>query len=171
MDRSHGHRLRLGRHSLENQAYLLTTVTERRRPVFSDLGNARVLVREIRRLDEAQEVESLAFVVMPDHLHWLITLPAGRNLGRVMQLLKGRSARAIRLQEDGGALWQAGYHDHALRREEDLRAVARYLVHNPLRAGLATRVGDYPHWDAVWLQDSEATDLRGSGFSRELDTT
>jgi hypothetical protein len=38
-----------------------------------------------------------------------------------------------------------------LRRDEDLRAVARYVILNPVRAGLVQRVGDYPHWDAVWL--------------------
>jgi REP element-mobilizing transposase RayT len=50
-----------------------------------------------------------------------------------------------------GRLWQPGYHDHALRREEDLVATARYLVANPLRAGLVQHIGDYPLWDAVWL--------------------
>jgi hypothetical protein len=38
-----------------------------------------------------------------------------------------------------------------LRREEDVLSVARYIVVNPLRAGLVARVGDYPLWDAVWL--------------------
>ena len=46
---------------------------------------------------------------------------------------------------------QDGYHDHALRQEEDLRAVARYIIANPVRAGLVERIGDYPHWDAAWL--------------------
>jgi len=38
-----------------------------------------------------------------------------------------------------------------MRKEEDLQALARYIVANPLRAGLVKRVGDYPHWDAMWL--------------------
>ena len=50
-----------------------------------------------------------------------------------------------------GGLWQRGYHDRALRRDEDLKAAARYIVMNPLRAGLVKRPGDYPLWDAVWL--------------------
>lgn len=57
-----------------------------------------------------------------------------------------RSARAI-----GRQLWQANYHDHAMRNEEDLPSLARYIVANPLRAGLVARIGDYPLWDAVWL--------------------
>jgi len=48
-------------------------------------------------------------------------------------------------------IWQPGFHDRALRRQEDLRAVARYVVANPIRAGLAETVGDYALWDACWL--------------------
>ncbi len=50
-----------------------------------------------------------------------------------------------------GPLWQPGFHDRAIRKEEDLQAVARYIVANPVRAGLAGKVGDYPLWDATWL--------------------
>ncbi|MNW20243.1 hypothetical protein D3C71_2205540 [compost metagenome] len=48
-------------------------------------------------------------------------------------------------------LWQKGFHDRALRREEDLLKVARYVVANPLRAGLVEKLGDYPLWDAIWV--------------------
>ncbi|MFO1430843.1 MAG: transposase [Candidatus Competibacteraceae bacterium] len=96
-------------------------------------------------------VDSLAWVIMPDHLHWLIQL---RNmpLQQLMQGVKSRSAIAInrRLGTDG-QVWQKGYYDHALRKEEDIKALARYIVANPLRAGLVTKIGDYPLWDAVWL--------------------
>lgn len=50
-----------------------------------------------------------------------------------------------------GALWQSGYHDRAARAEEDLIQIARYIIGNPLRAGLVEHVGDYPLWDAAWL--------------------
>jgi putative transposase len=48
-------------------------------------------------------------------------------------------------------LWQDGYYDRALRKEEDLQQIARYIVANPLRAKLVNKIGDYPLWDAVWL--------------------
>ncbi|MCP6134586.1 hypothetical protein NL393_35965, partial [Klebsiella pneumoniae] len=48
-------------------------------------------------------------------------------------------------------IWQVGYHDRALRHDSDVRNIARYIITNPVRAGLVARVGDYPHWDAVWL--------------------
>ncbi len=69
-----------------------------------------------------------------------------------MRGLKGRSAR--RLGQVGGVaapVWQRGFHDHAVRREETLRDIARYIVANPLRRGLVHTVGDYSLWDAVWV--------------------
>jgi len=59
--------------------------------------------------------------------------------------------KAVTAHRIGRRIWQDGFHDHALRQEEDLAEVARYIVANPLRAGLVERVGDYSHWDAVWL--------------------
>ncbi|MEE4463301.1 IS200/IS605 family transposase, partial [Azotobacter chroococcum] len=43
------------------------------------------------------------------------------------------------------------YHDRAARSVDDLRAMARYIVANPVRAGIVETVGDYPLWDAAWL--------------------
>jgi hypothetical protein len=70
-----------------------------------------------------------------------------------MQSLKRNSARQVnqRLGRSGAAVWQPGFFDRALRAEDDLVAVARYIVANPLRAGLCRRLGDYPLWDSVWL--------------------
>jgi hypothetical protein len=49
------------------------------------------------------------------------------------------------------SLWQKSFYDHGLRSEEDLKGIARYIVANPLRAGLVEHIGEYPHWDAIWL--------------------
>lgn len=47
--------------------------------------------------------------------------------------------------------WQKGFHDRAVRQDEDIRAIARYRVMNPVRAGIVERIWDYPLWDAVWV--------------------
>lgn len=124
----------------------MTSVTTGRHPVFAELAAARVLVRALRREQELERASTLAFVVMPDHLHWLLELGERRSLSVVV-----RAVKAVTAHELGRTIWQAGFHDHALRREEDLATVARYVVANPVRAGLVQRVGDYPHWDAIWL--------------------
>jgi len=88
---------------------------------------------------------------MPDHLHVLADLKWG-TLGNTMRVLKGRTARHMNAAFGiSGALWQRGYHDHAIRAEEDLRSIARYVVANPIRAGLVRRLADYPFWGARWI--------------------
>ena len=141
--RPHSSHLRTGRYSQAGGIYLVTTVTADRSAVFSDFFAARTLVRI---LHHASQVSTLAYVVMPDHLHWLLQLGDAQGLSACVQRVKSLSAKAI-----GTGLWQKGFHDRAIRQEDDLPAVARYIVANPVRAGLVSRTGAYPHWDAIWV--------------------
>ncbi len=143
--------LRMGRFSESERIYLLTSTVRGRQPIFADVTLGRLLVAELRSAQADALVESLAWVVMPDHLHWLLVLKRG-SVSDLMRRVKGRSARRINSTLTcRGRVWQDGYHDRAVRREEDVLPVARYIVANPLRAGLVERLGDYPLWDAVWL--------------------
>ena len=152
MTHAHGGDLRRGRFSEAGRIYLVTTVTHERRPLFRDFTYARTLIRCLREINDLGSVDTQCFVVMPDHLHWLFDLGEAVSLGRVMQSMKSFSARRLNaLQGVTGKVWQAGFHDHALRSEEDVRRVARYVVANPLRAGLVMHLGDFPWWDARWL--------------------
>ena len=149
---AHGYRLRTGRHSEVGRGYLLTTVVDGRDTVFAHFGHARQAIAALRDCDDAGLSATLAFVLMPDHLHWLVQLRSG-TLGGLMRRFKSRSAAAINRARatPGSAIWQAGFHDRAIRDGQDIRAMARYVIANPVRAGLVQRVGDYPHWDAVWV--------------------
>ncbi|WJW75190.1 transposase [Thiohalobacter sp. IOR34] len=149
----HGRNLRRGRVSEAGRIYLLTSVTKDRAPLFRAMSLARAVIHGLQYQQKLGRAESLAFVVMPDHLHWLARLGEGATLDTLMGSLKSYTARRVNVlrQSPGQPVWQPGYHDHALRQEEDLRSVARYLIANPLRAGLVRHIGDYPFWDAVWL--------------------
>ncbi|EJM88685.1 MULTISPECIES: REP-associated tyrosine transposase [unclassified Pseudomonas] len=144
-------RLRIGRYTEPNRIYLLTTITRDREPIFKDFTLGRVVVNQFRCAQDQGFANSLAWVVMHDHFHWLIELQKG-SLSELMQKTKSMSTKAIN-QSTGRStsLWQRGFHDRALRREEDLVKLARYVVANPLRAGLVGKLGDYPLWDAVWV--------------------
>ncbi len=145
-DPSHSKDLRKGRASQAGQIYLVTTVTQNRRPVFARFDAARLLIDVMRQEPASGRAQTLAFVVMPDHLPWLLVLGEGAVLSTVVQKVKSVSAHRL-----DAKVWQKGFYDRAIWREEDLRAVARYVVANPVRAGLVARVGDYAHWDAVWV--------------------
>ncbi len=83
------------------------------------------------------------FLLMPDHAHALMTFPPGRLPFRTrLSKWKEWTAKTIRIQ------WQLDFFEHRLRSEESLREKADYILHNPVRAGLASKASDWPH---VWL--------------------
>lgn len=135
----HGANLRKGRVSVHGGIHLVTFVVRNRRPIPRDFAMGRLLVHELKSADTERLTTTWAYVVMPDHCHWLLSLES-RSLSSVVGRVKARCAKAIAQ----GPLWQPGFHDHAARQEDDLQTMARYLVANPLRAGLVTRVADYP---------------------------
>lgn len=153
-----GHLLRKGRHSLTGQIYSVTSVTFKRERVFHDFYLSRIVVQAMRYHEFAGNAETFAFVVMPDHFHWLFTLNGQMTLARLVGSVKGYSANCIQkirrereMIDAVHPLWQEGYHDHALRQEEDVKSVARYIIGNPLRAGLVENIGDYSLWDVRWM--------------------
>ena len=144
--------LRRGRTSIRGQVYNITTATLGRASFFLDFeaGCAAARCFESGRL--LGDARMLAWVLMPDHAHWLVQLGEHDKLEEVINRLKSASAReANRKLARRAALWQRAFYDHALRSEENVVAVARYIIANPIRAGLASRVGDYPFWNTVWL--------------------
>ena len=145
-EKPHGKNLRKGRVSLPNHAYLVTIVTAHREPFFTSFTQARIAVQCFHDKNVARHAQTLAFVVMPDHVHWLLQLEGNGSLSGVVRLYKSKVSFSLRQR-----IWQRGFHDHALREEDDVRDIARYIIANPLRAGLAERVGEYPYWDAIWL--------------------
>ena len=148
-----GHRsLRIGRVSMSGHVYHVTTATYLRQPLFAEFVSARIVIGRLNDPALLEGTELLAWVVMPDHVHLLLQLAEAGSLSRCVNRLKGAAARALNLEFGRkGPVWQRSFHDHLLRQEEDLATVGRYIVANPLRAGLVRRLGEYPHWDAVWL--------------------
>lgn len=150
---SPGHRaLRRGRSGLPWHAYLVTTTAFERRTWFADFNAACAASRCFEDERILSGTRMLAWVLMPDHAHWLLQLGGTADLSGTVNRLKSASARsANRVLGRSGPLWQRAFHDHALRAEDDLPAIARYVVANPVRAGLVQRAWDYPFWNALWL--------------------
>ena len=144
--------LRKGRVSLPHHVYLVTAATVNRERLFMDFSAGCAAARCFEDRAVLRDTGMLAWVLMPDHAHWLIQLGRQDRLGGVVGRLKSASARRVNpLLGRSGALWAPAFHDHALRSEERLREAARYIAANPVRAGLVARTGDYPFWNAVWV--------------------
>ncbi len=144
--------LRKGRVSMANGVYLVTATTIERAKIFENFHAACAASQCFEDKTVLGDAAMLAWVLMPDHAHWLIELSEHDVLSAVVNRIKSASARhANRVLERKGTLWSSAFHDHALRAEDDLPDAARYVVANPLRARLVKSLGDYPFWNAVWL--------------------
>jgi REP element-mobilizing transposase RayT len=151
--------LRRGRVSLRGQVYLITVTTRHRQPIFMDHARARVASQFIHAHGTWGDAKLLAWVLMPDHWHGLLEL-GHEPLDRVVARFKAAVSRT--LHASGmceGTPWDRSFHDRALRHDENLRRVARYIVGNPVRAGLAHSVLDYPYWNATWLDQGDSPPL------------
>jgi REP element-mobilizing transposase RayT len=144
------HRLRKGRASIENQPYFITTAVQDRKAVLTSLEAANIVLAALRWLETSDRMILDAAVVMPDHLHFIATLKDG-ELPRLMQSLKGYTSRQINtLMNRKGAFWQDQYHEHAIRKDEDLNDIVLYMLNNPVRAGLVRDFHEYPFWYCRW---------------------
>jgi putative transposase len=145
--------LRTGRHSIAGAIYLVTFTTDQRQPHFANWEVASEASRLMTTPLRWSSSRLLAWVLMPDHWHGLVAPGDDDTLAGCVGRLKGFSARMLRRRyPEMNRIWATAYHDRALRADEDLVTVARYVVMNPVRGGLVQRVGDYPFWDAVWIR-------------------
>ena len=142
--------LRKGRAYIKNQHYLITTTVLERKPVFNQAKAVEIVLKSLHWCEKQGKIVLDAAVVMPDHLHFVMSLHSG-SLAQLMQSLKGYTAYKINeLLIKKGTFWQQHYHDHAVRQDEDLNEVVLYTLYNPVRAGLVNDFHDYPFWYCRW---------------------
>ena len=113
--------------------------------MFVSSGQFESAIQEIRICAQDEQFDILGYCVMPDHVHLVVEgRTESSDLKRFAKMAKQRSgaqfARTARRP-----LWQEGYFDRVLRESDDIRGVVRYILENPIRAGIAERVEDYPY--------------------------
>lgn len=145
--------LRKGRFSVPQQIYFITFNTKDREQIFHNWELACFAARMLSMNSTWGDAKILSWVLMPDHFHGLIQIGDDQSLSAIIKKAKGNTAISInRHRQQNGSIWMDGFYDHAIRKEEDLPSIARYMVLNPVRAGLVKRCGDCPFWNAIWLE-------------------
>jgi putative transposase len=86
------------------------------------------------------------FVVMPDHIHVLITPAIDQSTSKCIQYIKGGYSFAVR-QQSPGEIWHSGYHEHRIRDFQDFNNQLLYIQSNPTRR----QYEDYPHVHTGYL--------------------
>jgi putative transposase len=125
------------------QRYFLTFCTAHRHHAFEGDVVADRCLTQLRRSATAHDMAVVAYCFMPDHLHLLVYgIGESADLRAFVAAFKQATGFAYRRQY-GRHLWQPGYFDRVLRDDESTEAVARYVLENPVRAGLTARLGEY----------------------------
>jgi REP element-mobilizing transposase RayT len=122
----------------------LTLCTFNRRCGFTEPALVRDVLLQFHQSADAHNFEVLAYCCMPDHLHLVAggTKPTS-DLHAFVAAGKQHSAHAAR-PWIRGRLWQPGYYERILRDRDDVQNVIRYVLENPVRAGIVKIPDEYP---------------------------
>jgi len=143
--------------------YFFTVVTYGRRPILVTEDGRRFLKQAIETVRADWPFELFANVLLPDHWHLVMSLPAGDEhfaprMKRIKQEFTGawlgaglpeaRVSRAKRKRGERG-IWQPRFWEHSIRDAEDLERCCDYIHWNPRKHQLVARVQDWP-WSSFF---------------------
>jgi putative transposase len=151
--------------------YFVTTDTWERRKLFSTPAWAEILLEQILSCRERGFYKLHAFVIMPDHLHALLTPGAETTVEKAMQMIKGGSSHRIKAELGSSfPIWHAGFHDHWIRDEYEYRTKFAYIATNPVTAKLVSRSEEY-EWSSAngkYVLDARPYDQRNATGAEAL---
>ena len=134
---------RIARRVRQAGAYFVTTDTWQKHPLFVNTVLANIVVEQIVSCRDRGFYKLHAFVLMPDHLHVLLTPGETTTVEKAMQMIKGGSAHRMGIERPNKfSIWHAGFHDRWMRDDEEYRSSKRYIEQNPVEAKLVERPED-----------------------------
>jgi putative transposase len=137
------------RHGQVRGTYFVTSRTWESRKLFVIDATCEVFARTLVKCRDAGEFALHGFVLMPDHFHVLLTPAKDKTLERCVQMIKGGSAHAIRVERSMTfPVWQRGFSDHRIRDDVDWASHVRYIELNPVKARLVLESREY-RWSSA----------------------
>jgi putative transposase len=130
-----------------DRVFFITTVTAQRQPIFRRETTALLMIDTLVHYRDQGKFLLHEFVIMPDHVHALLTPTGEISLERALQFIKGGFSFRLKL----GSIWQASFTNHRVRDWEDYERHREYIWMNPVRARLAARAKEYPYSSAAGL--------------------
>jgi putative transposase len=132
--------------------YFVTSATFDRRRLFQVATNAELFLETLQQYRHAGHYKLHAFVVMPDHIHLLLS-PQGIALERVMAFIKGGFSHQLASKLP---VWQRGYTDRRVRDGDEFQMRRQYIHENPVPAKLVELPGLYPYSSAYRSEEENA---------------
>jgi len=124
-------------------AYFVTICTKNKSNYFTEESFNKKIIECLISEKNRNNISVYVYCLMPNHLHLLISPD---NFGiSISKFIGGFKSKSTRLGWKKGIkkLWQDRFYDHILRRNEDLKEIAQYILNNPVRKGIVESYGDY----------------------------
>ena len=129
--------------------YFVTTKAWKSTAVFQVREIAEIIVAKLLEYRNLGNYHLHEFVLMPSHLHLLLTPANDRSLEKAIQLIKGGSSHEIhRMRGSKSPIWQSGFHESKVRDSGDYMNKAKYIHFNPVVAKLVDRPQDWSYSSA-----------------------
>jgi putative transposase len=144
----------------EQRTYLITTVTAQRRPLFRVVANAELFLATLQDYRLKGRFQLHAFVVMPDHVHLLLTPAPDVSLEKAAQFVKGGFSFRLKTKMD---VWERSYDNRRITDRAHFDECERYVEENPVRARLVASAGEFAYSSCG---RSEMVDPKPAWFGR-----
>jgi putative transposase len=136
-----------------DRIFFVTTVTAHRQPIFRRDAVARLLIDTLAHYRDERKYLLHEFVIMPDHMHALLTPAPEISVERAMQFIKGGFSYRLKSRPP---VWQASFTNHRVRDFADYENHREYVRMNPVRARLVVRAEAYPYSSAAGVMRLDA---------------
>jgi putative transposase len=143
--------------STATYTYFVTSITFERRRLFQIEANARLFLDTLQHYRKEGKYKLHAFVVMPDHVHLLIT-PLDVTIERAVQLIKGGFSHRMGAKFP---VWQKSFTERRMRDAEEFVMRREYIHLNPVRAHMVASAEDYPFSSAFRTRTAAAEAAEG----------
>jgi len=134
---------RLRHQEFPSATYFVTTKCWQNISIFQVIQSAEILITKMLEYRDKGNYLLHEFVVIPNHLHILVTPGSSTSLERAMQLIKGGSSHEIHKVRGTTAIWQSGFHESRIRDAGDYKSKRDYICFNPVTSKLADRPQDW----------------------------
>ena len=154
--------------------YFVTSRTWESRRLFVSESFCDVFTGALLRYRDSGAYALHSFVLMPDHFHILLTPARDKSLERVVQYIKGGSARQLALEKNMRfPVWQRGFSDHRVRDLADFAAHQRYIWENQVKKRLVLDAREF-RWSSAsgaYLMDEAPQGLKPRRDAESADGT
>lgn len=130
----------LVRFQQSGQTYFVTFSCYRREALLADPDICRSFLESLERVRCERALRVYGYVLMPEHVHLLLSEPERGLLGTALQAVKIGTA----MRRDKGRLWQRRYYDRNVSNYDEFVEKLRYIHRNPVKRGLCAQPDEWP---------------------------